>query len=244
MQLRPAAALEDVPGLVAGITLRSSDRGGAADFGLTTGGSAWQVARRYTDLAEELGFPSVAVARQVHGVTLVPADRAPARGLWIPGEADGFVGVAAGRLFAVTVADCVPVYLVDPGSGAFALVHAGWRGAAAGILDHALDRLSGAHGGPPASFRMHLGPAICGDCYEVGPDVLRAFGRPPAADSGNRITFDLRRELAERAISRGVESDRVTASPLCTRCDRDRLHSHRGDGDRAGRMAAYLGWSA
>lgn len=244
VRVHTAAALDDVPGLVVGITLRASDRGGADDFGLATGGSTWQLAKRYTDLAEGLGFPAVAVARQVHGTALVEVDRAPARGLWIPGEADGFVGVAEGRLFVVTVADCVPVVLVDPDSRSFALLHAGWRGAAAGILGVALDRLSGKRGRVPGALRMHLGPAICGDCYEVGPEVPRAFGRDPATDSGGRLTFDLRAALTERAISRGVESSRVTVSPLCTQCERDRLHSHRGAGERAGRMAAYLGWRA
>lgn len=244
VRVRPAAGLEDVPGLVAGITLRGSDRGGPDDFGLATGGSSWKVAERYAGLAAGLGFPSAAVGRQVHGATIVPAEQAPAAGLWIAGEADGFVGVAAGRLFVVTVADCVPVYLVDPESRAFALLHAGWRGAAAGILGIALDRLSREHGRPPGAFRMHLGPAICGDCYEVGPEVPRAFGREPAADPGGRSTFDLRAELTQRALSRGVESSRITVSALCTRCDQDRLHSHRGAADRGGRMAAYLGWNA
>lgn len=244
VRVRPAAALDGVPGLVAGITLRDSDRGGPDDFGLTTGGSSWRVAERYAGLAEGLGFSAAAVARQVHGATVVSADRAPAAGLWIPGEADGFVGRVTGRLFVVTVADCVPIYIVDPESRAFALLHAGWRGAAAGILDVALDRLPREYGRPVEAFRMHLGPAICGDCYEVGAEVPRAFGRDPVRDAAGRITFDLRAELEKRALSRGVESSRITVSDLCTRCDRARLHSHRGAADRAGRMAAYLGWNA
>lgn len=244
LRLRPAEGLDELPGLVAGITLRSSGRGGPDDFGLTTGGSAWQIAERYARLAEALGFPSVAVARQVHGAELIEPSEVPTRGLWIPGEADGFVGVAPDRLFVVTVADCVPVYLVEPDSRAFALVHAGWRGAAAGILGRALDRLVAHAGGRAAALRMHLGPAICGDCYEVGPEVPRAFGRKPAPSTAGRTTFDLRDELVERALARGVEPGGITRSALCTRCDGDRLHSHRGAGERAGRMAAFLGWKA
>ncbi|MFW6085211.1 MAG: laccase domain-containing protein, partial [Gemmatimonadota bacterium] len=186
VRVRPAEGLDDVPGLAAGVTLRGSERGGEDDFGLATGGPAWRMAERYVRLARSLGFPAVAVALQVHGAELAAAADAPARGLWIPGEADGFVGVAPGRLFVVTVADCVPVYLVDPEARAFALVHAGWRGAAAGILDRALDRLSGGRDRLPGALRMHLGPAICGDCYEVGPEVPRAFGREPSPDAGGR----------------------------------------------------------
>ncbi|HSM08745.1 MAG TPA: polyphenol oxidase family protein [Gemmatimonadota bacterium] len=240
--LRPEA-LADVPGLVAGITARAPDeeRGGPGDFGLSTGGSAWAVAARYEALAVGLGLRAASVCRQVHGTRLVTAGDAPSSGLWIPGEADGFVGFAgggAGRLFAVTVADCAPVYLVDPDTRAFALLHAGWRGAAAGILGRALDTLRDTHGRPPSAFRLHIGPAICGDCYEVGPEVPRAFGRLVDGTT----TIDIGAELVKQARALGVASDRISRSALCSRCDGRRLHSHRGGGERAGRMAAWLGW--
>jgi len=240
--LRPEA-LADVPGLVAGITARGPDdvRGGSGDFGLSTGGSARAVAARYEALAAGLGFRATGVCRQVHGTRLVAAGDAPSDGLWIPGEADGFVGIApegAARLFAVTVADCAPVYLVDPDTRAFALLHAGWRGAAAGILGHALEVLRDAHGCSASAFRLHIGPAICGDCYEVGPEVPRAFGR----SVDGTTTVDIGAELAKQARALGVEPERISRSVLCPRCDDRRLHSHRGGGERAGRMAAWLGW--
>lgn len=241
--LRPEA-LADIPGLVAGITARRPDeeRGGPGDFGLSTGGSAWAVAARYETLATGLGFRAAAVCRQVHGTRFVAAGDAPPAGLWIPGEADGFVGLAGegpARLFAVTVADCAPVYLVDPDSRAFALLHAGWRGAAAGILGRALDTLRDTHGRPPSAFHLHIGPAICGDCYEVGPEVPRAFGRSVEG----RTTVDIGAELAEQARALGVSPTRISRSVLCSRCDGRRLHSHRGAGEGAGRMAAWLGWT-
>jgi hypothetical protein len=247
--LRPAA-LADVPGLVAGITARGgrgapgagsrSGRGAADDFGLSTGGSAWAVAARYEALAAGLGFRGAGVCRQVHRTELVAAADAPPAGLWIPGEADGFVGAAAGRLFAVTVADCAPVYLVDPETRVFALLHAGWRGAAAGILGRALETLRDVHGRPASAFHLHIGPAICGDCYEVGPEVPRAFDR--TVDGAT--TLDIGAELAEQGLALGIAADRISRSELCSRCDAERLHSHRGYGERAGRMAAWLGWIA
>lgn len=242
--LRPEA-LADVPGLAAGITARGPDeeRGGPGDFGLSTGGSAWAVAARYEALAAGLGFRAASVCRQVHGPRLVAAGDAPSRGLWIAGEADGFVGFAAegpARLYAVTVADCAPVYLVDPDTRAFALLHAGWRGAAAGILGRALRALRDTHGRPPSAFHLHIGPAICGDCYEVGPEVPRAFGR----SVDGTTTLDLGAELAKQARELGVAPGRISRSALCSRCDDRRLHSHRGGGERAGRMAAWLGWTA
>ncbi len=238
-----SAALAEVPGLVAGITARGpgEERGGASDFGLSTGGSVWDVAARYEALATRLGFAAACVCRQVHGTGLVAAGEAPSAGLWIPGGADGFVGRATegrGCLYAVTVADCAPVYLVDPDTRAFALLHAGWRGAAAGILGRALEALRDAYGRPASAFHLHIGPAICGDCYEVGPEVPRAFGRSVEGTT----TIDVGAELAEQALALGIEPGRISRSGLCSRCDGERLHSHRGRGGRAGRMAAWLGW--
>lgn len=237
--VEPAEALSDLPGLVAGITLRvvGGGRGGVDDFGLSTGGSAWELADRYGALADSLGFPVASVCRQVHGTSLVDVGAAPPAGLWIPGEADGLVGRAAGGLLLVTVADCVPVTVVEPESGSLALLHAGWRGAAAGILPRAIARLA-AEGYPASGLRVYLGPAICGDCYEVGPEVPRAFGR--RVDGTSHL--DIRAELARQAAEAGVDTSRVHRSGACTRCERERYHSHRGDGARAGRMAAYVGW--
>lgn len=152
----------------------------------------------------------------------------------IPEDRDGHVTDVEGVLLAVSIADCVPVSVVDPARRRVALLHAGWRGTAEGILERGLDELAGEAGA--AGLLVHLGPAICGGCYEVGPEVFEALGRPrPDAPS----PIDLRSVLAERAVAAGVEGDHVSVSELCTRCEHDLLFSHRG-GD-SGRQVAYLG---
>lgn len=231
-------------GLVAGITSRrgieSAERGraGISDFGLATGGDWWSVSNRYTKLACGLGFSGVAVCRQVHGIHVVSVEGAPRDGLWVPGDADGMIGPPDGCMLVVTVADCVPVYLFEPETGTVGLLHAGWRGAAAGILRSGIERITGGDLRRVAGLRVHFGPAICGDCYEVGPEVRRAMG----LDEHDRSGLDLRAFLQTRAVDLGISMDGVTTSHLCTRCDaNDSFHSHRADGGAAGRMAAFLG---
>ena len=126
----------------------------------------------------------------------------------------------------MTVADCVPVFVGHP-SGAFALLHSGWRGTAAGILPAALERLR-ALGVAPAELRVHTGPAICGACYEVSPDVAAELtGRRPDAAT----CVDLRAIIADQARAAGVRA--ISSSPECTRCDNALLFSHRaGDAGR------------
>jgi YfiH family protein len=182
----------------------------------------------------------VAVGRQVHGSTVVTLRRSPERGVHVAGEADGMTTAQDGVLLAVTVADCVPVYLAGPAGRAVGLVHAGWRGAAAGVLETAIEAMARSHGVDPSRLCVHLGPAICGSCYGVGSEVFAALGIDDREPGG----LDLRGVLADRALRAGVTTERLTCSSHCTRCDSALLFSHRRQGRRAGRMAAFLGRSA
>lgn len=198
-------------------------------FGLHTDEPVKDVMGRWTELQRELrpAGPRLATARQVHGSALIVHH--PTWEGWLRGdEADGHVAVDRGTAVAVTVADCVPVFLAHP-SGAIALLHSGWRGTAARIVEHGIDALV-KRGYPASELRLHTGPAICGECYEVSADVFRQLtGRDPAG--GRPSAVDLRSLIAEHARAAGVRH--VTTSSACTRCDNERFYSHRaGDAGR------------
>lgn len=217
------------PWLVRGITDRAF-----GNLSLFTAAPVLDTHLGWERLLTETSCPTAVHARQVHGTTLRLHDALPP-GLLVAPEADGHATVQPGVLLTVTVADCVPVYIVHGGGRAVALLHAGWRGVAAGVLENALATLAARVDLAPATFQVHLGPAICGACYEVGPEVHRALGR--AAPTGP-APVDLRAELARRAIGCGVPEAAVTVSEHCTRCDNDRFFSHRaGDAER---QVAYL----
>lgn len=191
-----------------------------------------EVMARWYALVDEMRqvAPRFATARQVHG-THVAVHSSDWEGWLRVADADGHAAPERGTAAAVSVADCVPVFLAHP-SGATALLHAGWRGTAARILDQGVAVL--AHRGFVTSgLRMHLGPSICGKCYEVSPDVYRQL-------TGQAVrtptTVDLRALLADRARALGVRH--ITTSPACTRCHNDRFFSHRA-GD-IGRQIAVL----
>jgi copper oxidase (laccase) domain-containing protein len=141
-----------------------------------------------------------------------------------------------GVLLAVAAADCVPVFLVAPDTRAVAVLHAGWRGAAGGVLERGLARLVEDLGATLDEMHVHFGPAICGSCYEVGPEVFGALGQ---AIPDTPTPMNLRRILAELAEAYGVPRQRITTSAHCTRCTGSGLFSHRG-GDR-GRQVGYVG---
>ena len=212
-------------GVSAFVTTRS-----AGDYGLADPMADQRALERWHALNHELigsvpSVPTLASARQVHGTTMIEhADSTPG---WLRVEnADGHVALSRGMALAVTVADCVPVFIAHP-SGVVALLHAGWRGTAAGFVRKAVARLR-ALNFESADLAMYLGPAICGRCYEVNPDV---FEQLTGWQTVRHRHVDLRALLAEQAKEAGVR--RVSASPFCTRCDNDRFFSHRaGDSGR------------
>ena len=202
-------------------------------FGLATDESAAQVMSRWRALREELepGGARLASATQVHGARVVVHDSSWEGWLRVD-AADGHVAADRGLALAVTVADCVPVFIAHP-SGAVALLHSGWRGTAARIVERGIAALA-QRGFSGSELRIHLGPSICGNCYEVGPDV---FGQLTGSNSsGGARCVDLRSLIADQARAAGVRH--VTTSAYCTRCDNDRFYSHRcGD---AGRQIAVI----
>ena len=199
----------------------------AGSFGMQTGEPVRDVTARWTALRALLGGPAarLATAFQVHG-TRVLRHGGQWEGFLRGPEADGHLSMQRGTAMAVTVADCVPVFVAHP-SGAAAALHSGWRGTAARITEHAIALLREA-GCAPAELRIHCGPAICGRCYEVSAEVYeRLTGRDP----GKPTTIDLRALIADHARAMGVRE--ISISPLCTRCDNDRFFSHRaGDSGR------------
>lgn len=204
------------------------------DLGLFSEGSpAERVREHWRRLLAATGMRAAMHARQVHGADVSVHD-APTVGLHVVGECDGHVTSEAGVLLAVTIADCVPVFVVEPTTRTVGVLHAGWRGAAAGVVEHGLEAVRGAS--RIEELHVHLGPAICGRCYEVGPEVFAALGEPvPTIKS----LLDLRDVLVRRMLRAGVRAPQLTVSEHCTRCTASGLFSHRG-GDR-GRQVGYLG---
>jgi len=204
----------------------------AGDYGLGEGEPPADAVARWLALRDELAAvaPRVASARQVHGTNVL--EHAAAGDGWTRHEgADGHLAFSGGMACVVTIADCVPVFVAHP-SGAVALLHAGWRGTAARIVPKAIARMV-ERGLDAADLKLHLGPAICGRCYQVGPDV---FEQLTGWQTIRERNVDLRALLAEQAKEMGVRH--LSASPHCTRCDNDRFFSHRA-GD-AGRQVAVI----
>lgn len=227
MTEEPVPAFADI-GVTAFVTTR---QGG--DFALGDGDPPRPAGvARWEELARSMAGKAdrLASARQVHG-TRVLVQRDDFAGWRRAGDADGHFTQHLRTALAISIADCVPVLLAHP-SGAIAALHAGWRGTAGRIVAAGVACFTEA-GIPAEEVRMYLGPAICGRCYEIGPDVFRQL---TGWDTIRQRNVDLRALLAEQGKEAGITQ--ITASPHCTRCDNGLLFSHRA-GD-AGRQVAVI----
>ena len=178
---------------------------------------------------------SVVRSRQVHGALMAWHSGAPA-GESVVGECDGHVTRQPGLLLTVTLADCVPVFIADPVHRAVGLLHAGWRGTAAGVLEQGIAAMDIAFGAETEDLFVHLGPAICGRCYEVGPEVFEILGEEVP---GRPTPIDLRAVIRRRAVAAGIVAERLTVNTECTLCSDGRYFSHRrGD---TGRHRGFIG---
>jgi purine-nucleoside/S-methyl-5'-thioadenosine phosphorylase / adenosine deaminase len=231
----------ELPG---GRALFTTRRGGVSatpydslNLGRGTDDDPAAVAANYERAAAAAALAPTAIAQgyQVHGTTVIRVTAPPDGNRPESGQATALHGVAA----LVLTADCLPVALIAP--GAVAMVHAGWRGLAAGVLEEgiaAIRELSGDSDGPIAAA---IGPGAGGCCYEVGDEVRQAFAGHPAAHHADG-TIDLKAIAAGKLRAAGATE--VHDAALCTMCAEPGVfYSHRRERGLTGRQAG-IAWRA
>jgi YfiH family protein len=209
------------------------------NLGLLTDDEGESVIENRRRLAAALGFgpDQIVFARQIHGTDLIDHRSDVVSTLLVAGgtkrvetmaAADGHVVSEPGIAPLVFAADCLPVALAGPKG--VAMVHAGWRGLAGGILAAGAEVVE--------ATSAAIGPGIGSCCYEVGEEALHSFSDLGEGIARGRM-LDLP-EVARRQLAlAGVE--RVESAGLCTSCERELFFSHRRDEGRTGRQGG-LAW--
>lgn len=207
--------------------------------------------RRRVGAAAGYDSGHLVAAQQVHGTEIAllsEADRGCGATAWdtaLPGI-DGLVVAAPHLPTAILVADCAPLLLIDPVRHVLAVLHAGWRGALAGIASRAVRLMGETYGTAPGDLRVGIGPALCPECLEVGVEVaeaVRAACGPAVIDPGSsKPHLDLRGMVLADLARVGVSPAQVCAPMPCTRCRVDLFFSHRGQAGGAGRFGLIAWW--
>lgn len=193
---------------------------------------------------EALGFGGpIAALRQVHGPVVQALDALPADIL----DGDALVTATPGLPIGVYTADCTPILLHDPVSGAVGAVHAGWRGTVGQVAVRAVEAMVERYAARPEDIRAAIGPAIGPCCFEVGPEVVEAtraaawpgweaavIAREP------RPHLDLFAANQDQLVAAGLRPAHVFSSRLCTVCRSDWFYSWRRDAGQTGRLQAAI----
>ena len=219
------------------------------NIGMHRGDRPENVERNYGILAEALGFDpgELVLSHQVHSDLVRAVTKKDARGLdhHLYPECDALITADPGTALAVFTADCTPILLHDPVTGAVGAVHAGWRGTAMKIAAKAVLKMKEEFGCRPENIRAAIGPCIGQCCFETHNDVpdamLAAYGA--AAQNyicpvGDKFRVDLKGLNALSLRELGVTQ--IDIAEACTACAPLRFWSHRRVGGERGSLAAVI----
>ena len=253
------AALEETGLVVNGFSTRL---GGASKGKYATMNFAWNkgddpadVLENYTRMAKALGVDRdrMVASQQTHttNVRLVTEEDA---GKGVVRErdytdVDGLITNVPDLTLATFYADCVPLYFVDPKHKAIGLSHSGWRGTVNRMGQCTIDAMKKAFGTSPKDLITCIGPSICQDCFEVGPEVAEEFAGNFAKKyhaelfyrkENGKYQVDLWRANQIILNEAGIPKDQIHTTDICTRCNPEHLFSHRIMGTERGNLAAFL----
>ena len=214
--------------------------------------------RHHADsLALDVGVPSrqsgvqghgwLLSVNQVHGTDVLVVDRPLTESDQFSGGWDALVTDQPGVTVAVRTADCVPVLVHDPHRHVVAAIHAGWRGAVAGIVPKTFTLMAKRFGSMRADLRVSIGPSAGPCCYEVDNPVLNQL-RMALPDwkfvvcgyQGHKARLDLKALIRRQVEGGGVPSTSVSSVNLCTICQDQLFYSYRREGRVNGTMVSGI----
>ena len=219
------------------------------NLGANRGDDYQNVCRNYEILGQALGFTpeQLVLTRQTHSDIVRAVDAADAQGLDhrdYP-ECDALITDRPGVGLVVFTADCTPILLHDPCTGAVGAIHAGWRGTAANIAGKTVEEMVRRYGCYPANIRAAIGPNVGQCCFETDWEVPEAMLETYGSEAethfravGNKCYVNLKNINALALQQAGVR--RVEISSDCTACMPQRYWSHRRMGDQRGSQGAVI----
>lgn len=179
---------------------------------------------------------------QVHSdMVVIKTDKKPS----FP-KSDGIITSLKGFALAIKSADCLPIFLFDRKNKIISAIHSGWRGSALKIVKKALKKLEQEFNSNASDIYAFIGPAINGNCYEVGKDVYDHFGFLGKKKNdfftktkNNKFLMDIKGINSYILESEGIPTDNIEVCSLCTHCE-ETFYSYRRDGINSGRNISFI----
>ncbi len=228
----------------------TSFEGGELNFGTTCNDTEENIETNYANVLSLMNLRTDQAVRslQTHSdITLEVGKKNGGEGILFEQsfqEADGLITREKDLAISIYFADCVPVLIADQSKKICCAVHSGWKGTYKNIAGKAVEKLILEYGCNPSDFLCAIGPSI-GVCdFEVSEDLYQEmttlYGAQIGVIKNNKFYLDLKRTVKEQLLSLQIPASQIAVSPLCTVCTPD-LYSFRREGDKSGRMAAFIG---
>ena len=191
---------------------------------------------------------ALVTVRQVHGSDILVIDE-PNDDFshFLSIEGDAIVTNQPSVMIGVCVADCAPILLVDPEKRAIAVVHAGWQGTAAKLVQKTVAAMTSFFGSQPGGLQAAIGPCIAPCCYEVDAPVRQAFQQNDAPwdsctepNGEGKWRLNLAEANRQLLTSAGVKASSIQVSGMCVSCQRELFFSYRRDDGVTGRQMGFI----
>ena len=155
-------------------------------------------------------------------------------------ESDAMITDKKNIFINILIADCTAVLLYDKQRQVIAGIHSGWRGSQLNITNKTIGKMAKEFGTVQSDLLAYVSPCASGDKYEVEKNVADIFPRYVAKKSDTKYLFDNRKKVVDDLLNSGILLRNLEVSDKCTISNKN-LHSHRREGDKAGRMSAFIG---
>jgi len=201
--------------------------------------------------ALSINMEDMVLSDQVHDIRIKAVNECDrGKGILRSSDIKGFDGLITNKKNVALVtfyADCVPVFIFDPGKTAIGLAHSGWRGTLKEIGREIVVKMGVEYGSRPDDMKVVIGPSIGKCCFEVGDEVVEAFiGEIPwsrdfiSKNNREKWTIDLKGIVKKTLMNCGIKDENIEVSSICTKCSRDIFFSYRGDEGKTGSLAAIM----
>jgi len=164
-------------------------------------------------------------------------------------DVDGLVTNIPNVTLVASFADCIPLYFYDPVKRAIGICHSGWRGTLGKIGQVTINKMAENYGSNPADIIAAIGPGICQDCYEVSDDLYETFTNSWdkkeiddffAPGREGHYQLDLWKANWYVLKNAGIKETNISITDICTRCNPDKLFSHRVQGNERGNQCGFM----
>lgn len=166
---------------------------------------------------------------QIHSPRIVMADNPDFKNM---SEGDGFITGKKGKLLAIVTADCLPIIFYEKKKKIIGVAHAGYKGIYKGIVKEMMNKFRGMEGNTK-NIQIAVGPSIGVCCYDVFIERKKIFedkfGVDFVKNNRGRYYLDLKKIAFRLFVSEGIKKENIEISKICTRCNRDKFFSYRGD---------------